>query len=576
MSALASLWHKIRQGLDPKGGHEGSSRVGKNQAVWGHFYRQDKGDFYLGRAYMKDRKATLGFAKKIGHRSKQHLMVIGGTRAGKGRRILMHNILDHPGNSFVIDPKGESAIVCAHALEQRGYRVVLLDPFDQCQNVVGDGSMARFKVGYNPLFDINPMQPGADILLQAISTVLIKDEGTSGDAGVYWRDAQRNVVQGLMAWSLVVFREEQEHLIRSKAPNLLTPMEKYFICDEQNLRLTSQFNEKDDDFLMRLVSQMCEYSQDQGPSGYIDDINHHVGGLIRNGGRTAEKLINRQGDPLAFRSLLTTLGNNFMWAKSVGMQTSLAAPDMSFTMSQLKTDEKLAVFAVVPKAFMQVAAPWLRMLVCMGMNACELNPKQPRHPINFIIDEAPRLGHIPEVEAAFAMGAGQGIRVVYVCQDLGQVRKDYGDSWETFIGNSSQMVLSVGDNFTTQYFSQKADKTYSLDQKTKQKGDKKVEVMTPGEIAKITHPERYVGLYFEGGADPLRVKLTNYDAEKRAGRDYRVHPDHARRSDRLPKAGVGQALAIESKNEGVVMLEDRRPKKVRMVKPAKVKKRGAA
>lgn len=573
MDTLKSLWHTITEGIAPKGGHEGSSKVAKNQAVYRRFYNQAEGDFYLGRTYSKDRLATLGMAFKVGHKGNRHLMLIGGTRAGKGRRVLMHNILNHPGNTLVHDPKGESAIICAHALEQRGYRVVLLDPFDQCEAVVKDGSMRRFKAGYNPLFDVNPYHPSGGIMLQALSTIFIQDRGKADASMQYWVDTQRNVCQGLTAWASVVFSDEQKEVLRSTPPDQIKPEQMQYISMYNNIHLAAGFNEMPDDFLAARVEEMCDYNGDYEDlyGNPVDQTQNYVGDLIRNGGRMAEKYLDRTGDQQGFRSLLTTFGNQFMWAKNAQMKESLLGSDFRFQMTQLKTEEKIVAFVVIPKAYMRVVSPWIRMLFCMGMNAVELNPGKPKHPINFIIDEAPRLGNIPEIEDAFAMGAGQGARVIYVCQDLGQVKKDYGESWETLIGNSDQMLLSVSDNFTTEYFSRKADKTFKIDEKTKKKGENKVEVLTLGEIAKITHPERKTGLYFEGGANPLRVSLRNYDEEFRAGRGYRVHPDHAKRRHRLPKAGYGQALAIESKNEGVVMLEDRRreQRKPRHVQPSK-------
>lgn len=572
---MRSLLHRLFEGRDPVGGHEGSSKVASNHSILRNRYRQDKGDLYLGRAYGKDRNVTLGAGIRLGHRSEQHLMLLGGTRAGKGRRILMQNVLDYPGGQLINDVKGEFSIVCAEALAQRGYRVIINDPFDQCANVLGDRSLDKFRGGWNPLFEVNPYEPGADILLQSLSHLLIKDEGTSGDAGVYWRDCQRAVVQGLTAWSLVFKSKEQQAFVDQKideaeksgrrfTPAELTLYERGMVSQYCNLMLASLFDQQEDEFLQELVEQMCSYN---------DNETTYVGGLINAGGQNAKKLLNKDNDPLAFRSLLTTMGGNFMWAKSRGMQESICAYDFKFSMRHFQEEEKVVNFMVVPKTYIPVVHPWIRMNFCMALAMGELCPSSNKYRTNLVVDEGPQLGYVPEIEQAFAIGAERH-RMIYVCQDLTQVKKHYGESWETFIGNSAQMVLSVSDLTTTKYFSEKSGFTYKKDQKTKEKGEQKVPLFSHDEIELITHPERKVGLYFEGGAQPRRVGLTNYDDEKRAGRDYRVHPRFAKKSDRLPREQGGQALAVE--NQGVVKLEDhRKPKvkatKVRKVKPVKVR-----
>lgn len=568
---MKGLIHRLQFDLDPRGGHQGSSKV-ENRAIYDHLYRQKKGDFFIGRAYGRDRWLSLLTAPKLAHRSKQHLVIIGGTRAGKGRSVLMHNILDHPGNSFVVDPKGESAILCAEALERKGYRVVIIDPFEQCKNVTKDDSLERFMCGWNPLFEIDPHDPSCGILLQSLAEVLIKEEKGSGESGNYWREVTVAACRGLMGYSLVDYDDEQLALAERKYPDEMSLYELGYLNHRVNLCFAADFNrlrpekEQSDDAggqsddpsaLQRAVATYMAYYNEDEPQGESEEPINYVGETLRDGGAAIQDLMNKTDDPLGYRSLVTTLMTNFGWAKTPQMKDSLRALDMRFRMSQLKTQEKLAVFAVLPRAYIKPCAPWMKAMLTMAINSLELNPGKPKHPVNIIIDEAPQLGYMEAVESAFAIGAGSGARIVMVCQDLGQLKRDYGEAFETFIGNSAQLVLSVQDVTTTNYFSEKAGMTYARDQKTKKKDmTKKVRVMEADEIARFCHPDRMNALYFEGGKGPLRVKLRNYDAENRAGRDYRVHPDHLKPKDRLRRSDV---KAIPQEN--VELLEDHRTKR---------------
>src|SRR5262249_20816184 len=58
-----------------------------------------------------------------------HLMTVAPTGAGKGRGVIIPNLLSYPGPAVVIDPKGEAYQTTARRRRQLGQRVVVLDPF---------------------------------------------------------------------------------------------------------------------------------------------------------------------------------------------------------------------------------------------------------------------------------------------------------------------------------------------------------------------------------------------------------------------------------------------------------------
>ncbi|WP_374755500.1 type IV secretory system conjugative DNA transfer family protein [Runella slithyformis] len=58
-----------------------------------------------------------------------HGLTIAGSGHGKGVCIILPNLLSPPLNSwFVLDPKGEIAIITAKWQSQQGQKVVILDP----------------------------------------------------------------------------------------------------------------------------------------------------------------------------------------------------------------------------------------------------------------------------------------------------------------------------------------------------------------------------------------------------------------------------------------------------------------
>ena len=74
------------------------------------------------------RVGSLGNAVVSGDDS--HLMTIAPTGAGKGRDVIIPNLLSYDGSVVVFDPKGENYDVThRYRRDVLGHQVVLLDPF---------------------------------------------------------------------------------------------------------------------------------------------------------------------------------------------------------------------------------------------------------------------------------------------------------------------------------------------------------------------------------------------------------------------------------------------------------------
>ena len=54
-----------------------------------------------------------GDAEPIGYRDDRHVLLVSGTRGGKGTGVIIPNLCLWPGSAIVIDPKGENATVTA-------------------------------------------------------------------------------------------------------------------------------------------------------------------------------------------------------------------------------------------------------------------------------------------------------------------------------------------------------------------------------------------------------------------------------------------------------------------------------
>ena len=74
----------------------------------------------------------------------------------------------------------------------------------------------------------------------------------------------------------------------------------------------------------------------------------------------------------------------------------------------------------------------------------------------FILDEFAALGHFQLIEEASAYMAGYGIKLVPVDQNIGQIKKHYGQNWETFLANAGAIVAwSLNDQETEEYIAKR-------------------------------------------------------------------------------------------------------------------------
>ncbi len=66
-----------------------------------------------------------------------------------------------------------------------------------------------------------------------------------------------------------------------------------------------------------------------------------------------------------------------------------------------------------------------------------------------MLDEFAALGHMQVIERAAGLMAGYGVKLWTVLQDLTQLKRDYRESWETFLGNAGTMQFFGNSDATT-------------------------------------------------------------------------------------------------------------------------------
>jgi len=125
-----------------------------------------------------------------------------------------------------------------------------------------------------------------------------------------------------------------------------------------------------------------------------------------------------------------------------------------FRFEDLKS-KKMTVYLVLPADRLEPFKRWLRLLIQQALTVNARNIAiRPDKSVLFLLDEMPALGHLTMVEQAFGLMAGFGIQLWGICQDIPQLTRAYGASWESFVGNSGVLqYFGSRDYKTADYFS---------------------------------------------------------------------------------------------------------------------------
>ncbi len=347
----------------------------------------------LGQFETSERSAPIHYA------SDRHLLTIAPTRSGKGTTAIIPNLLTYSGSVLVIDPKGENAMITAAQRERMGQDVYIVDPW----NIASDGKSARF----NPLdWLVNGDIDITENAMLLADALIVAD----GEGDKFWVEESKALLQGLILY-VATDKHEEETRTLSRVRDLL-------LLDGDDMRLLFQ----------RML-----------------DSDHHI--VASTGARCAQK------EEKLLANVIASAQAQTHFLDSARLRESLSSSDFRF--EDLKT-KPMSVYLVLPADRLNTFSRWLRLMIqqAITVNARNIEVK-PAKPVLFLLDEMPSLGKLTMVEQAFGLMAGFGMQLWGIAQDLGQLKKIYGEGgYETLISNSG-MIQYFGsrDRMTAEYFS---------------------------------------------------------------------------------------------------------------------------
>jgi type IV secretion system protein VirD4 len=339
---------------------------------------------------------------------RQHILSIAPTRSGKGVSLIIPNLLMYQGSVLVIDPKGENAWITAARRRQLGQKTYIVDPWNEVNSIYGSKAGAGMEeksiAGFNPL---SILKAGSDDFVENLAYLADALIITQSTKDPFWDDSARELCAGLMAY-----------VVENPA-----------FAPRASLALVRKLLMRPNEELQRTIKAAIDLG-----SGSVAALKL---GQFENQEKTTS---------IASVIQAARTQTSFLDSLNQGTETS----DFSF-------DElcggKASVYLVLPMDKLQTHARWLRLMVSIAIRA--VTRRAPAGlPVLFMLDEFGTIGKLNMVAQAYGLSAGRGMIMWTFSQDLNQLKRDYPEEWETFIGNSQAVTcFNVMDNFTTEYVS---------------------------------------------------------------------------------------------------------------------------
>ncbi len=329
------------------------------------------------------------FDERITYAGDSHLITVAPTGAGKGRGVIIPNLLNYRGPIVVFDPKGENYMTTARRRREMGQQVVKLDPFG-----VVDGKSDSF----NPLDIFNlqnvDLESDAQMLAELLST------GITGFKEPFW-DVSGGALQSGVIAHVASMPEEQRQL--SSVRDLL-------MADDTVYKLAV--------VLDTVGKTMNKMAHDEIAS-FLQMPEQTRGGVLATANSYLKSILSDR--------VVRTLQKS------------------SFDLQDVVDGKPLSIYLIVPPDKLRSHRAVVKLWVGAFLKAITSRQFIPEQKTLFMLDECGQLQNFPFLETIITLCRGYGVQCWTFWQDLAQLQHWYPTSWKTILNNCG-VVQTFGIN----------------------------------------------------------------------------------------------------------------------------------
>lgn len=368
----------------------------------------------------------------LAHDDDAHLVTIAGSRSGKGTSLIIPNLLNYSGPAIVVDPKGENANVTAKWREEELMQnVFVLDPFGE----------TKFKSNsLNPLLFLNPKSPEfMDDITDLADALIVKSNANDP----HWDESARSMVKMILKYIAMDHKPAYRNL-KWLRKLLLVGQSKTEGPDYKQTVFKFDDDVSEDERVQVAQEQL---TKDQEPSfiQFLINIKDHEDDFISG---TAQRFL--QAGEKEFGSIVSTTQRNTEFLDSELICNTISESD--FNLSSIR--EGATIYLVLPEMRLAGQSRWLRLMLTVFIRHLQIDKREVETDpsVLILIDECATLGYMEIIERATGYIAGFGVKIWSIWQDLSQLKKNYKDSWETFIGNAGMITAFGNVDLTTREY----------------------------------------------------------------------------------------------------------------------------
>ena len=399
----------------------------------------------------------------VGLKDDRHAMMVAGSRAGKGRSVLIPTLLEYAGSTLVIDPKAELASITARRRGQGGTRedgvkieglgqdVKVLDPFG-----IGADWLAPYRATFNPMARLDPEDESIVEDAGAIADAIIV---RSGERDAHWDESALDFLKGLILHVATFERHEgRRNLIT--VHELLTRAEDTEDGRTANLEIEMRENEAVEGRVHAAAANF--YGKPDNERGSV------LSTVLRNASFLDSPAMRRvlvddasafdENSQTSHRLLNPLWGSPLLNLPELKAQKAEKPPSgnsgKSIDLSELKTAAGgMTIYLCLPATRMATHGRWFRLFINMALEEMGRTAGMPATGLQtlFVLDEFHTLGHMQVIATAAALMAGDPyhVKLWTILQDLSQLKHLYKEQWETFLGNAGVVQFFGNNDMTT-------------------------------------------------------------------------------------------------------------------------------
>lgn len=353
-----------------------------------------------------DTKTGKVISLPLDSRLNRHTAIFGASGTGKSRCFVRNQISQcaKRGESVIVtDPKGELFADTSNYLRKKGYKVRIFNLVDP-----------KYSDSWNCLGEIMCNPDNVELMSQTFADVIIKNTGGGDSKDPFWDTAEMNLLKALcLLVALDETRDESQKTIGAVYELLTNNDEK---------RLDAMF------------SRLRQGHPAKAPWGIYKQAGDNVRGNVIIG----------------LGARIQVFQSSIIKQITAHTEIDLEAPareKCAYYVIMSDQDSTLDFLSSLFFSFLFIRL--VRYADIQGKNGkCDVY-------VNFILDEFPNIGQIPDFTKKLSTIRSRELRVAIIFQNIAQLQNRYPNGlWEEIIGNcDTQLFLGCTDQMTAKFIS---------------------------------------------------------------------------------------------------------------------------